>query len=380
MPNCCKACGAFALEELTQFRRLGRVASDCSPFPAGGRLLICHSCGAAQSPADNQWFQEIQKIYETYQTFQQNSEAEQQVLDGADGALRGRSQILIDRLSALPDFPRGGAVLDVGCGGGAMLQAFVGRGRWNLFGHELGDRDLPLLSKIAGFEKLFTCPLADLPRTFDVITMIHSLEHFPEPVDTLQDVRSKLTSGGRLTVEVPNAEANAFDYLIADHMLHFTAPILSAVAARAGFVTDYLTARWVSKELSLVARAGEVAAPHAVDPPAVQEAIGRVRGQLDWIDRLAESATDALRGSRQFGIFGSTIAATWLCGMLGDAVAFFVDEDLHRVGRTHVGRPILSPAQVPSGSVVYLAVNPVIAKRIAARLTNTSFDLRLPPD
>src|SRR5262249_55584410 len=120
----CPICRSSELEEIASYRTLPRVTSDCVPFRDGGRLLVCHACGAAQSPADQQWFSEIQEIYGAYQCYQQSGGVEQHVPDPMSGQLRRRSDVLLDRLYGHPQFPREGAVLDVGCGGGGTLRTF----------------------------------------------------------------------------------------------------------------------------------------------------------------------------------------------------------------------------------------------------------------
>jgi SAM-dependent methyltransferase len=373
----CIVCAAEALQPLPDFRLLPRVTSDCAPFRMGGRLMLCCACGAAQSPADQQWFEEIAEIYSAYRAFQIYGGPEQQVLDASTGTLRRRSLVLLDRLSQTTGFPRTGTVLDVGCGAGATLRGFSEFG-WRTFGLEIDNRDLPLLREIPGFETLYTCRAGDVPRQFDAITMVHSLEHFPEPVEILMDLRSKLAPGGRLFVQVPNAAANAMDLVVADHMSHFTPATLSRLAVRAGYEVETVSTLWISKELSLIARVAD--GPAAAAPADPAEAISSIRHQIAWLERMAAAGRSAAEASESFGIFGATIAASWLGGMLGDRVKFFVDEDPNRAGRTHLNRPVLSPDQVPSGSVVFMALTPRIAAQVAARVRNGTADYRLPPD
>jgi SAM-dependent methyltransferase len=339
--------------------------------------MICSQCGAAQSPADQQWFEEIGEIYGSYRMYKQSGGVDQHVLDPFTGQLRRRNDVLLDNLAALPGVPRSGRVVDVGCGTGVTLKALSERGGWRLHGLDLDARNLPFLESIKGFETLHTCAPAELPCTFDLVTMVHSLEHFPAPLATLRDLRCKIAPGGCLFVEVPNAEANPFEYLVADHMVHFTPATLSRLAAGAELAVDCLATTWVSKELSLTARPAGSPVPLAGVPTA-SEVTDRVAAQILWLCGFADAAREASAGSGPFGLFGSSIAATWLCGVLGDRVSFFVEEDSHRVGRTHLGRPILSPVQVARGSVVYAALIPQIANRVAKRLGAT-IDLRLPP-
>jgi len=371
-------CCTDTLEEIPEFPCLPRVTSDCLVFRAGGRLLICLHCGAVQSPADEQWFEEIQEIYNNYYAYHQSGGLEQHVLDPASGMLRLRSDVLLDRLATVPGVPASGKVVDVGCGTGATLKAFAKRGGWRLYGLEMNEKNLAFLTAIDGFESLYTGTPTDLPGQFDLVTMVHALEHFPEPVEAMRALRSKLASEGRLFVEVPNAEANPFDYLIADHMMHFTPASLSALADRAGFAIDCLATTWVTKELSLIARCTTNPAHRPARQPA-SEVATRVRAQIGWLGRLVEASREASRRSSNFGLFGTSIAATWLCGVLNDAVSFFVEEDPARVGRPYMGRPVMGPAQVRSGSTVFMPLVPQIADQIARRLQPTAIDLQLPP-
>jgi len=374
----CKICGGPSLVEIPEFRSLPRVTSDCIAFRSGGRLLVCRTCSAAQSPSDEQWFDEIGEIYRDYYAYHQAGGVEQHVVDPDTGGLRRRSEVLLDRLLGLPDVPSSGKVLDVGCGTGATLRSFSERGGWRLYGLEMDAKDLHFLSALEGFEALYMGNPADLPGQFDLITMVHALEHFPEPVQTLHDLSDKVALGGRIFVEVPNAEANPFDYVVADHMMHFTPETLSALAARAGLTVDCLATTWVTKELSLAAQPGGVQArEHKLD--ASVPTVDRIRAQVDWLRRLISASREASATPAPFGLFGTSIAATWLAGALGDAVSFFVEEDPNRVGRPYLGRPVVSPADVKTGSVVFLALIPQIADQVARRLRGTIPDLRLPP-
>jgi hypothetical protein len=95
--------------------------------------------------------------------------------------------------------------------------------------------------------------------------------------------------------------------------------------------------------------------------------IASIEAQVAWLRAMFDDARAAASGGR-FGIFGTSVAATWLASGLGDTVEIFVDEDPARQGRTHLSRPILSPAQVPAGSVVYLAFVREVAGSIRRRL------------
>ena len=250
----CRICGNADLHEFAAYRDLPRVTSDCKAFPAGGRLTACRACGAVQKPTDAAWQAEADRIYENYQPYFQSGGVEQAVFDAAAGRPRRRSTVILEKLAAAQGLGETGRVIDVGCGNGVLLKAFAEvRPAWQLNGHELSDLHKAELEAIPGFDSFYTGTLDDLPGGFDVITMMHALEHFPDPLAALTALRGRLSPQGALFVEVPNAADTPFDLLIADHVSHFTRHHLAAVAARAGLSVATVADDWVTKELSLVA-------------------------------------------------------------------------------------------------------------------------------
>jgi 2-polyprenyl-3-methyl-5-hydroxy-6-metoxy-1,4-benzoquinol methylase len=373
--SACKVCGAAALEEIPEFAALPRITSDCVPFRTGGSLAVCGHCGGAQAIAGERWLADIGEIYGKYQIYHQSGGVEQYVLDPRAGALRPRSEVLAERLAGLPAVPRSGSLLDVGCGTGGTLRAFAARGGWELYGLEMDERNLPFVGAVPGFVRLYNCQVRELPRQFDLITMVHSLEHFPEPHEVLTDLQGKLSAAGKLFIEVPNGAANPFEYVVADHMVHFSPETLAALLERAGFGVDCLATDWVTKELSAVAHpaSGDAA------PARRSGSVTRVRQQIAWLEALSAAARDAAGKTASFGLFGTAIAAAWLWQSVGDRVEFFVDEDIHRIGRTYLGRPVLRPDQAPPGSLVFLGLIPRIASAVRAKLQHLPLELRMPP-
>jgi hypothetical protein len=291
--------------------------------------------------------------------------------------MRGRSEILVERLLALTSVPIKGKLLDVGCGTGGTLKAFASRGNWTLFALDLDDRNLESLRAVSGFRTLYNCTPAEVPGQFDIITLIHSLEHFPSPYSTLIDLRSRLHPEGHLFIEVPDAAVNPFDYTVADHRVHFTTETLISLVRRSGFSVEFIATDWVSKEISLVAVRGNDTELNAEIPNPNSHV--DVFGQVVWLSDFVAAAVKSAAMAGSFGLFGTAMAATWLWPAISERIEFFVDEDPSRVGRTHLGRPILGPAEIPSGAVVFIALVPAVATRIQTRLAHLAVDFRIPP-
>jgi SAM-dependent methyltransferase len=374
----CRICGVAALEEFPGFAHLPRVTSDCKPFPAGGRLAVCSECATVQKPIDARWREEAAAIYGAYDVYFQSGGVEQAVFDPVTGAPRRRSAVLVDGLTANRPIAGTGKILDVGCGNGVLLSVFAERRPgWQLFGHDLSEINHAALSQIAGFRELYTGPVEMLPNDFDVMTMIHSLEHFTEPVEGLAGLRSKLAPGGSLFIEVPDAEATPFDLLVADHVSHFSCDSVARLLARAGFKPLLVARDWVIKELSVIAEPG-VGTPPA-SPPSPELVRHQVEAQIGWLQALIDGTRAAAASARPFGLFGTSVAAMWLFGEVGDAVEFFTDEDPSRRDRQLLGRPILHPDDVPAGATVSVPLIPSVAEAVATRASGSGIDFRLPP-
>lgn len=100
-----------------------------------------------------------------------------------------------------------GRALDVGCGAGGILEELRSRG-WSVCGVEpapaaaatardrLGLDVRPGLLQTAGFER----------DDFDLVCFWHSLEHVPDPRDTLIEAARVTKPGGTLVLSLPNPE------------------------------------------------------------------------------------------------------------------------------------------------------------------------------
>jgi len=360
----CQVCGRAALGEIEEFRALPRITSDCKPFPAGGRLAECAECGATQKLPTPEWLAEIGRIYAAYTPYHQAEGVEQIVLDSESGELRRRSEVIVSRLKAARVLGESGRALDVGCGSGATLKVLSREApRWRLFGNELDDRNHDHLTAIPGFERLYACPPSGIDGSFDLVTSIHSLEHFPAPYSVLEQIRPRLAPEGRLFVQLYNSAQNPFDLVIADHLMHFTPRTLARIVGRAGYDVLAVETGWVAKELSLLAGSG----PGSADVDRYPEMRGRI-ATVRWLSALISQASELARGRRTLGVFGTSIAATWLAGALPGRVAFFVDEDPLRQNREHMGARVLAPRDVPAGAPVLLALVPQVAANVRKRL------------
>jgi 2-polyprenyl-3-methyl-5-hydroxy-6-metoxy-1,4-benzoquinol methylase len=137
-------------------------------------------------------------------------------------------------------------ILDFGCGAGG----FLNRARdvaLRVCGVEVESRLAPYFHDTALDVRR---NIDEFDEGFDVITLFHVLEHFPDPVALLRQLSRKLKPGGQIIVEVPNADdalltlyqCEAFTHFTywSCHLFLFNAQTLSYVAQKAGLSVVYL--------------------------------------------------------------------------------------------------------------------------------------------
>ena len=142
-------------------------------------------------------------------------------------------------------FARPGRVLDVGCAAGYFLKVMQEEG-WEVTGVEPSDAIRPQAAERLGAERVRGGLLHEQgfeDGSFDLITLWDVIEHIPDFVGALEEVRRLLAPGGKLLIETQNVASRAArvlgkkwqHYKHAEHIYHFNPATLRVALERAGF-------------------------------------------------------------------------------------------------------------------------------------------------
>jgi hypothetical protein len=216
----CPLCGANTSSLFDQ-----RVFRD---HPVSNR--ICHHCGLVyQSPrmtaSESQIFYESE--YRRLYQGQEGPNAEDLAVQAA------RAQITLDFVRKwVKSSPY---ILDIGCSSGVLLLQLQAYYQAQVLGVEPGTvyRNYAQSSGLVVYPSLEELEQEKVSH-FNLISMMHVLEHLPNPVDYLRHLRENLLEqDGWLLVEVPNLYAH--DCFEVAHLISFSAHSLSQVIQKAGF-------------------------------------------------------------------------------------------------------------------------------------------------
>lgn len=206
--------------------------------------LRCLSCTAVyQHPQPTR--EQLQQVYS--QEYYVKSEGSSQSVGYRDYMTRTNLQIARNLFAPVAALGEGAGrkLLDVGCATGNVLEVARQHG-WIASGIELSpwaaararERGFPVSERL--LEE------GELTRAmFDAVTLFDVLEHFPDPLASLQTIHRMLKPGGVFVLETPNVEGVAVRYfskvhsIIVQphaHLVLFSKKTLREVLTKSGFV------------------------------------------------------------------------------------------------------------------------------------------------
>ena len=270
--------------------------------------------------------------------------------------------------------------MDYGCGRGPTTRAaFKLLPGWRVDGYDLDRRAEDELNNLENFDTLFSGPpnetlnkMIENGIRYNVIALVHVLEHIPNGHETLSKLKQLLLPGGQILLQVPNRISNPFDLLVVDHSVHYDPLSLFKIVKRSGLSVHFLSEDWIIKELTVLAGYKK-----EISEPVLK--LTSAADQVRWLEQVARLCryTSSL-GS--WGIFGTSNVSSWIKGEASNKPDFYIDEDVAKLGKKIEGVEILIPEKIPEGSNVLMAMAPNVAESIIRRLVKLPVNfISLPP-
>ena len=173
--------------------------------------------------------------------------------------------------------------LDIGASSGTLLLKFQQVFGCEVIGVEPGSAyrayaEKKGLTMIASIEEL----VAENPERFDLVSLVHVLEHLPDPVSTLSRIKESLLSeNGRLLLEVPNLYVH--DSFELAHLTCFSRHKLVETVQQAGYDVQFIASHGIPRSDMLKLYITLVAKPLSVGglmPGIKKEPLVRIKRQI----------------------------------------------------------------------------------------------------
>jgi len=173
--------------------------------------------------------------------------------------------------------------------------------------------------------------------------LFHVFEHIEDVFESLDFIISILSDKGRILIQVPYPVTGPFDFVIADHIWHFTKKSITSLLNKANFKIEYIGNEIIKKELTVLA------VPGRVDNSLLLNSNDEIRQSNDAVKWLLQykSFLDSFKNSNEsVVIYGTAPAGAWAGCILGDKVAAYIDDDPARINSTFNSKPVLSPKEI----------------------------------
>jgi SAM-dependent methyltransferase len=309
-----------------------------------------------------------------------DSEEEDQVYEIRNGVIVYRTahqiELLLSRLRPVA----GARILDYGCAKGAVCRALQQR-RTDLVPYlfDVSEGYLPFWKNFAQpHQWAIYQPPEQWQGRFDVITSFFCLEHVVDLGSTLQRMHALLRPDGRLYFVVPNVLGNSADFVVLDHVNHFTATSIAHLLASHGFVLESLDGEVHRGAWTGIARRG--ADPTTARPrmqseelPELAERVAQVARYWSSLDTAIRSHARQIPPDQGIAVYGSGFYGTYLAAVLAEPerLRCFVDRSPFRQGKQLLGKEIVAPEQLPADvHHVYVALNPDTARSSVGELVS----------
>lgn len=334
--------------ELTQ-----AIASDCSPVAHAATVLQCQRCGHYQKLLSSDYQQQVNHIYQRYAPYSLNDGKEQ--LSFSAQVPFSRCQQILSHCVNLLQLPVDARFLDIGTGSGAMLQAVDSlQLGWQKSAQDVSDDKAGLLTRQHQLSAFYAGSIDTISGQFDVVTLIHVLEHIAEPGPFLQALSARLSSTGSAIIQVPDISSNYWDFAIFDHVSHFSPSALFGLLARY-FRQVSFPAQQLAKEITVIVSNHS----QQLSQPATA-----ATGQPH---QVFNHQLTLLRQLPQVYVMGTGPAACFCTSVLGEQVLGVLDEDPTKIDKYLFGKKIYN-AKTRCDAPVLLPYPPSQIAQIMQRL------------
>jgi SAM-dependent methyltransferase len=364
----CNVCSTLLDASVYQSPDNASITTMNRVIPGKTEVYFCNTCGHLQTTE----LPNLQAYYASEYKINLESEEDDQLYRMVDGKPVYRAGHQANTLLQKVPLAEGMRILDYGCAKAATLkQVLNARPGIVPLTFDVSDKYVPFWNKFvtdgnwATFE-----PRADWNGTVDVVLSFYALEHVKELHKFLTDVFALLQMDGTFYFIVPNVYENIADFVVADHINHFSESSLRTTLGRAGFEVVEVDAASHAAAFVVIARKREhplVSNPHKATLNALRSrAVEMAQFWRSAANRIrAFEATlpdDARRAIYGAGFYGNFIASTLDSP---ERIECFVDQNVHLQGRPIRGKAVLPPTALGMEvETVFVGLNPQHARGI----------------
>jgi len=358
----CNICSTLLGDPIFESAR--SLTSLCDIYPGKTCIRICKQCGHVQTDS----IENIECYYDKEYTILINSEEEDQIYEVREGKTIFRTEHQVNVFTSKIPLTKEIKILDFGCAKSSMMRTlhdkYPGIDLW-LF--DVSDRYTHFWGKFIQPGKWATYTIPDeWSGQFDIITSFFSLEHIVQPAEVLTQIHGLLKPGGLFYIIVPDIFTNIGDFLVIDHVNHFTKSSISQLLASTGFSVTEIDEDSHTGAFVIIAKSlnDHAAASLIQGNKYVKDEMNKINNITNYWTKLgkrihkfeseiSENATIAIYGA---GFYGAFIRANL---QNPNRIGYIIDQNPFLNNKNIDGIPVITPSELPENlDTVLVGLNP----------------------
>jgi SAM-dependent methyltransferase len=334
-------------------------------------VYFCDTCQHAQTNA----LPDLETFYATEYAINLDSEDDDQLYDVVNGKQIYRSDHQAAVLMSKIDLTQHTKVLDYGCAKAPSLRKVCDKiAGIEPYLFDVTDKYVSFWQRFPNNAKWAThTPDPAWAGQMDVVLSFYALEHIPHLTTILNDIKALLRDGGYFYFLVPDTYQNAADFIVADHVNHFSHRSLWHLLSQNGFIdieidaTAHASAYVVSARVN---KSGAALTPAPTFANMQQQALDLGQFWTDISSRIT-AFEDTVASDVPLVIYGAGIYGNFIysCLKSPQRLTYFLDQNTFLQGTTVHSVPVIHPDALPSGAAaVLVGLNPRNARRIISKI------------
>lgn len=314
---------------------------------------------------------DTKQFYDIEYKISLNSEDEDQLYEVINNKKIFRTEHQVKVLLSKLTLNEGAKILDYGCAKGAVVKRLI-EIRPDLVPYLFDVSDM----YVSNWEK-FTKPEQRCTYTlnpawkeyFDVITAFFVLEHVEDPIQEVLKIRNLLKDNGIFFFTVPNVYQNIADFIVCDHINHFSLNSIVYLLSRTGFEVLDIDENIHRAAFVVVARKTQEKTDFTPIDHMLKKNEKEVINMSTYWSSLIERIESFERcvDEEHIAIYGAGVYGNFIFSSLKkpNKVKLFIDQNVFLHGREILGVPIKGVDELPENiSSIFVGLNPLNAKKI----------------
>ena len=333
-------------------------------------VCFCERCGHLQTNE----LANLKAYYAEEYEVNLNSEDDDQLYTIVDKVSVYRSEHQANVLMKKVSFAGGVKVLDYGCAKSQTLKRVLNHGvDIQPFFFDVTDKYVSYWKTFARDAEWSThVPNSAWFGTMDIVLSFYALEHVADLYEAINNIKKLLKPGGVFYFIVPNVYENTADFIVADHVNHFSETSLVSLLEKHGFSNVDVDAG--VHEAAFVVKATLTSELNAIDIAGSNTHLQQIEICKESALEMASYWKDVVGRIQQFestisegelAIYGAGFYGNFIATAMShpERVVCFVDQNQHLQNTKINGKLVVSPYKLPSNvKHVLVGMNPVRAK------------------